>query len=281
MSPPRPHLPPTESLEQAVSRTAVVIGLRFAAERKKRGWTIRELARRAGLSVGAVHRVEAGETASLATYVQLARALGLDLDPVLVDPRQAARLALGADVVHAAMGDTEAQRIDDLGLPIGLDEPYQRFRFAGRADFVACDLARRALLHTENRTRFPDFGESAGSWNAKRAYFAPEFAKRLGLQYGWRSVTHVMAVAWTEEMLEVVRGRRASFRALCPDPVGSFGAWWDGTPPERGTSSTLIVLDPCATGRQAIWVGLDEALADRARHANYAQVARRLGRRAA
>jgi hypothetical protein len=33
----------------------------------------------------------------------------------------------------------------------------------------------------ENRTRFPDFGETAGAFNAKRAYLGAALAERVGI----------------------------------------------------------------------------------------------------
>jgi transcriptional regulator with XRE-family HTH domain len=266
--------PPTESLEQAISRVAFAIGMRISAERKKRRWTLRELARRAGVSVAIVHGVEAGSIASLPTYVRLARAFGRDLDMLLDDPRRPTRGP--DDLVHGAMGELETRQMSGFGFGTGVDEPYQRFRFAGRADIVAWDLAARLLLHIENRTRFPDFQEAAGAWNAKRAYFPGEFAKRLGLKYGWRSVTNVMVVAWTAEAMDEVRERRASILSLCPDPSDAFAAWWAGSPPAGGTVSTLVVLDPAPRRGQQAFVTLEEALASEPRYERYAQVAARL-----
>lgn len=265
----------TSSLAQVLARAALAVGGRFADERRKRGWTLREAASRASLSASAVHGIELGRVAGLGTYVQLARAYGLDLELVLSNPRRAAK-AGGADAVHAAMGDLEAAHFGGLGFQVGLDEPYQHFHFAGRADVAAWDPARRALIQIENRTRFPDYQEAAGAWNGKRAYFAPEFARRLGIKGGWASVTNVMVVAWTAEMLETLRARRASFRALCPDPIDPFSSWWSGAPVASGTSATLVVLDPLVRPGRPIFVTVDEALAGRPRHRGYAQLAQRL-----
>ena len=53
-----------------------------------------------------------------------------------------------------------------------------------------------------------------------------------------------MACLWSSEVLHAVGLRRASFAALCPDPVDAFAAWLAGTPPEPSTTSTLTLLDP-------------------------------------
>ena len=121
--------------------------------------------------------------------------------------------------MHAAMGEAEASHLRSRGHEVLLDEPYQHYQFAGRADVLAIDRQRKALLHIENRTRFPDLQAFAGSYNAKRAYLAPDLARRLGVDGGFRSVTHVVAGLWSSEVLHVVRLRPASFAAVCPDPT--------------------------------------------------------------
>jgi hypothetical protein len=234
-------------------------------------------AAKAGLSVAAVHNVEAGRVASLETYIRLAEALGLRLELLLADPRRRpAAAGRQKDVVHSAMGELGASKMGSYGFPVGIDEPYQHYQFAGRADVVSWDLDRRTLLHLENRTRFDDLQDTAGSWNAKRAYLPGQLAERLRVRGGWRSVTHVMVALWTAEVLHALRLRTASFRALCPDSAEAFIAWWTGDPPSTGTSSALIVLDPLATGRQRLFVDLDDALRAGARHRGYAAVAEAL-----
>ncbi|MDP8903995.1 MAG: hypothetical protein M3N29_01535 [Chloroflexota bacterium] len=159
-----------------------------------------------------------------------------------------------------------------LGVPVGLDEPYQHYQFAGRADVVAWDVSRRALLHIENRTRFPEFQHMAGAYNAKRAYLAQALAGRVGVP-SWKSETHVLVGLWSAEVLRVLRLRTDSFPALCPDPPAPFHAWWNGQPPTGGRASTLVVLDPLTSGRQRSVLELDRALSARARYRGYAEAA--------
>ncbi len=225
-----------------------------------------------------IYDAEAGRATSVEAAVRLALALGLTLESELVDPRRReTRPSLSVDAVHSAMGEFEARRLRGLGFPVGLDEPYQHYQFAGSADLVAWDLARRALLHIENRTRFPDLQATAGSYNAKRAYLANALGERLGVRR-WASQTHVLAGLWSSEVLHVLRLRTETFRALCPDDPGATQAWWAGVPPSSGSSSTLIVLDPLAHGRQRPFIGLAEALDARSRSRGYADAAARLPR---
>ncbi|MEO6349843.1 MAG: hypothetical protein ABIP53_04250 [Candidatus Limnocylindrales bacterium] len=174
------------------------------------------------------------------------------------------------------MGEFEARHLRLPGYRVGLDEPYQHYQFAGRADFVAWDLEARALLHIENRTRFPDFQDLAGSFNAKRAYLGAALAERLG-PAKWHSETHVIAALWTSEVLHAIRLRPDSFRSLCPDGPLAIEAWWNGSPPTRGVTSTLIVLDPLTTPKQGRWIDLEQAIAGaRPRHRGYAEVVAKL-----
>ncbi len=245
-----------------------------------RGWSVRELASRAGLSAGFLYMVEAGTSGSEEAAARVATALGRRAELHLTDPRRRGeeRRNLAADPIHSAMGELEAGHLRPFGFSVGIDEPYQHYQFAGRADVVAWHLENAALLHIENRTRFPDFQEMAGAFNGKRAYLAASLGERVGVQR-WRSQTHVIAALWSSEVLHALRLRQESFRALCPDPTdagSAFSAWWSGTPPIAGATSLLIVLDPLAQGRQRPFIGLDEALTARPRHRGYAEVAAKL-----
>jgi hypothetical protein len=175
------------------------------------------------------------------------------------------------------MGEFEARQFRHFGFGTGLDEPYQHFQFAGRADLVAWDIEQRSFFHSENRTRFPDFQDMAGSYNAKRAYLAEAIGARLGV-HRWASETHVIAALWSSEALQAIRLRTESFRSLCPDSSEAFASWWRGEPPATGRTSSLIVLDPAATGVQPVYVGLDEALSLLVRHRGYAEAAAALSR---
>ena len=175
------------------------------------------------------------------------------------------------------MGELEVERLRSLGFSVSLDEPYQHYQFAGRADVVAWSVERRALLHIENRTRFPDLQNAAGSYNAKRAYLTPALAERLGIARGFVAVAHAMVGLWSSEVIHSVRLRRATFRSLCPDPSAAFESWWAGQLPERGTTSAFILLDPFAHGRQRMWTDLEDALGGAApRMRGYAEAVDRL-----
>jgi transcriptional regulator with XRE-family HTH domain len=256
------------------SRLALELGREIHAERTRRRWTLADLAHRARVSRSMVHGVEAGEPASIEGYSRLAAALGLNPRFTLV-PDRAIAAARAVDPVHSAMGEIQAEQFRTHVRTVRLDEPYQHYQFSGRGDLIAFDGPRRALLHIENRTRFPDIQAFAGSFNAKRAYLADDIARRLGLAAGERalaSVTHVVVALWTAEVLHVLRLRQATFRAVAPDPIDGFEAWWHGTPPASGVSASCVVFDPLPGERSSRrrWIGLEDAQRAVPRYRDYA-----------
>jgi transcriptional regulator with XRE-family HTH domain len=231
----------------ALARMALQAGQQIREERLRRDWTLRAVADRAGVALGVVHDAEAGSVRTLESYARLAVALGLrpSLDLAEARARSGTRATANdsADLVHAAMGELEARALKRPGRTLAIDEPYQHYLFAGRADVLAWD--RENLLHIENRTRFPNLQEAAGAYNAKRQYLAGSIEDRAGIgPRGWRSVTHVMACLWSSKVLHSLRRSRASFDVLCPDPPDALLAWLRGEPPAAGVTSTLVVLDP-------------------------------------
>lgn len=273
MSPAICTKPATAAVTAAIARVWAEFGSRVREVRRQRRMTTVELARRAGISRTTVYSVERGEAVSIDAAVRIASSLALRLEFDLIDPRRRERVATrSSDPVHAAMGNFEASHFSSLGYPIGLDEPYQHFQFAGRADFLAWDLEVRALLHLENRTRFPNIQETAGSFSSKRAYLGRVLAERLAVKR-WASETHVIVALWSSEVLHALRLRTPSFRALCPDSAQAFASWWSGAPPTAGRASTLVILDPLAAGRERRFIDLDSALTARPRYTGYAHAA--------
>ena len=269
--------PPRTTSVDTADRVAALLGQVVHEERMRRSWSLRRLAATAGVSTSGVRGVEAGTRASLEMYARLGQALGLRFEAQLVDPRR--RMGLSPrdeDPVHAAMGELEAAHLRALGFEIAIDEPYQHYQFAGRADVVAWSSSDRALLHLENRTRFPNLQEAAGSYNAKRAYLGAVLADRLGIRGGFRSESHVIVGLWSAEVLHALRLRRATFRSLCPNTIEGFEAWWNGHPPAAGRTSAFVLLDPFALGRMRPFVDLETAIAARPRVRGYAEAARRV-----
>jgi len=257
------------------SRIAGRLGEAFRDERRRRSLTLREVGARARVSYATVQTVESGGRASLDVYARLASALGMSLD-LLVGQRHRREPDAGRDPVHSAMGELEATLLRAGGAGVAIDYPYQHYQFAGRADVLAWTQDPPALLHIENRTRFPDIQAVAGSFNAKRRYLAASAARQLGIAR-LASETHVIVGLWSAEVLHSVRLRPATFGSMCPDGAATFFSWLRGEPPGSGVTSTFVVLDPLAAGRQRRMIGLDAVLAGaRPRFRDYRQAAERL-----
>lgn len=228
------------------------------------------------MSVAHAAAVESGQAASVETYIRMTHALGMRASLAVEDPRRRSNRP-GQDIVHSAMGEVEVTHLRRPGVEVRLDHPFQHYHFAGRADVLGWDFAGRDLLHIENRTRFPDLQEAAGSYNAKREYLPGVLAERLGLRGGWRSVTHVMAGLWSAEVIHLARIRKQSLLAICPDSSNSFGAWWSGDRPPTGVTSTFILFDPRTdVGRARRFVDLGDLGTVRHRFRGYADAAEAL-----
>lgn len=260
-----------------VRRFALELGEAVNQERRRRHMGIRALASKARVATGTVHNVETGAPASLDTYARLAKALGRELRVHLSIPGRQSALRVDADLVHAAMGERQAAMLQSHAFLVSVDEPWQHFHFAGRADILAWDLARSAILHIENRTRFPDVQDAVGRFRGKRRYLTTALARSLGFEQLPRTETHVMVALWSNEVQRVLRRDPATFRATCPDPPDDFFAWWKGEPPKASRTTSFVLFDPFATGRQRRFLSLGEAIdGTRARVHDYAEAAERL-----
>jgi transcriptional regulator with XRE-family HTH domain len=255
---------------ETLLRLRVEAGRDAYDERRRRRWSLADVAERAGVSLATAQRVESGHPSSLDAIVAVAVGLGLEPQLRLASKTRRPNLR-DADPVHAAMAEIEARELGRAGRIVLIDEPYQHYQFAGRADVAIIDRANGALLHIENRTRFPDIQAMAGAWNAKRAYLGAALAKRERLP-AWTSIDHVMVALWSSEVLHTMRLRRHSFDALARDLPHGWASWWTGEPPSAGTRATIVLLDPLPGVRRSRrrWVGLDQIDRVEPRYRGYA-----------
>ncbi len=276
MSPQPTVRPITPAVLARLDALAASLGADVRATRQRRRWTTKQLAERAGLSRALVYRVERGDLSTLETYARLGAALALPIEVSFDDPRtRAPRRA--EDPVHAAIVEMLAARYATQDRLVVADEPFQHYQFAGRADLAVIDPAGPDLLHHEVKTAIANVGELAGAWNVKRQYLARALAERHAMPDGFRSVTHVLTIAWTAECLHVIRLREATIRSLGPDASETFEAWWRGARPGApAVISTVVVLDPVARPRAMAWAPLRDVRTLRPRHAGYADLLREL-----
>jgi hypothetical protein len=139
----------------------------------------------------------------------------------------------------------------------------------GRADVLAIDHDAASLLHLELRTRLPNIGETAGSFNAKCTWLGDQVAASVGLRR-FRSETHVLVLLWSSEVLHTLRLRTDIMRAMGPAGAAPFERWWAGLSPDPGKHRGLVVIDPIDRGRRyRRWVDLDAALTAHPRYRGY------------
>jgi transcriptional regulator with XRE-family HTH domain len=277
MSPFRTVQPATPAVLARVTAICAALGAQVRAARVRRRWTTERLALETGISRSLVYLVERGDPTTIETYARFAAALGLRLEVCLVDPRTKARPGRAEDPVHAAIVEALAARYAVQGRLVGADEPFQHFQFAGRADLTAVDQVGADLIHHEVKTAIPNVGELAGAWNVKRQYLAQALSERHAFRGGFRSVAHVLTIAWTADCLHALRLRGATIRSLGPDAPDAFARWWDGARPvAAGTTSTVVVFDPVGRLRAPAWAPLDDLGTLRPRHRGYADLLREL-----
>lgn len=70
-----------------IERKVSGLGAKVAAERAERGWSLAQLAQRAGMSPGAVHKIEkSGMTPTIASLMKIAAALGRSVSYFVDEP---------------------------------------------------------------------------------------------------------------------------------------------------------------------------------------------------
>lgn len=115
-----------------IERTVSALGAKLTAARAERGWSLAELARRAGVSTASVHKIEkSGMTPTIATLMKVASALGTSVSYFIDED-----VAVPAAIV--VRGDERA-RLYTSKSGIALDNVsgrYGRYRLAGAEALV-------------------------------------------------------------------------------------------------------------------------------------------------
>jgi transcriptional regulator with XRE-family HTH domain len=118
-----------------IERTVSALGAKVAAARAERGWSLAQLAQRAGMSPAAVHKIEkSGMTPTIASLMKIAAALGKSVSYFVDEPSN--------PDVNVVRGDERAQvYTSKQGLDLrNLSGRYGPFKIAG-AEAVAKPLA--------------------------------------------------------------------------------------------------------------------------------------------
>ncbi len=174
--------------------------------RIRRGWRLRDVADRCGLSPATIGRTELGSIASVLVLRRHAAVMDVRIEWRVVG--RGADVARLLDEEHAAIVETLAASVARLGWQVEAESSYSEYGERGRVDLLAFDPARQLLAVVEVKTELADLQELLGSVNVK-ARLAPG----LGRRKGWRAsrVVTVLAVAATAANRSIVGAHPALF----------------------------------------------------------------------
>ncbi len=279
MSPRSAQRPPSQRAAALANRIAVRFGERIQNRREERRWTLAVLAKAARLSIGLVHKIDAGQPGSIDSYARLATALGLDLFDSGDQSRGSDDTHRDQDPVHAAMGEVEAKHLRRLGYVVRMDEPYQHFRFAGRADSWpgTWGAAPSCISRTERASRTSRTRSAVTTESARTSVAC------------WPSVSGSPKGGAARRMRSSRSGHPRSFEACA---CASNRSWPSvrtmsrSSPhggqanPAAGRHTTLVILDPVDFGRrdQASFIGLADLGRAEPRYTGYAEAVATLRR---
>lgn len=210
--------------------------------RIRRGWRLRDVADRCGLSPATIGRTELGSISS----VRVLRA-----HAAVVDVRVAWRvIGRGADVArlldeeHAAIVELLADTAARAGWQAEAESSYSEYGERGRIDLLGFDPAAKVLAVVEVKTELADLQELLGGLSVKA-----RLATGLGRRRGWRAsrVVTVLAVAATATNRSVVRSHPALFSPY-------QRRWLRGQRMPRLEGDRLLVWIPAAAAGRRSWL---------------------------
>lgn len=210
--------------------------------RIRRGWRLRDVADRSGLSPATIGRTELGSITSVSVVRQHAAVLDIRVEWRVV--------GRGADVArllneeHAAIVETMAASLAGAGWQVEAESSYSEYGERGRIDLLAFDQASSVLAVVEVKTELADLQDLFGSLSVK-ARLAPG----LGRHNGWhssRAVT-VLAVAATAANRSIVGAHPALFSPF-------EHRWLRGRRVPRLGGDRLLLWIPAAAAGRRSWL---------------------------
>jgi transcriptional regulator with XRE-family HTH domain len=213
----------------------VAVGRGFRALRLRRGWSQRELGRRAGVDDSVICDLEAGrlELVRLPTVRRIGRVFGISIQ---LAPRwPVADVARLLDEDHAGLVERLVRALGALGWEVRVEYTFNDYGERGSVDVLAWHAGRRALLLVEVKTRVADIQDMHAAFDRK-VRIVP---KLLARERGWRpgSIGQLLVVPASHGNRDRVRRHGATFAVRFPagaararrwirDPVGDFAGLW-------------------------------------------------------
>ncbi len=212
--------------------------------RIRRGWRLRDVADRAGLSLATIGRTELGSITSVAVVRAHAAVLDIRVEWRVVG--RGADVARLLDEEHAAIVEALAASMGRQGWRVEVESSYNEYGERGRIDLLAFDPGSRELAVVEVKTELADLQDLFGSLSVKA-----RLAARLGRRRGWNAlrVVSVLAAAATSANRSIVAAHPALFSPFdC--------RWLRGTGIRRfETDRQLLWIPARAAGRRAWLAG--------------------------
>ncbi len=211
--------------------------------RIRRGWRLRDVADRSGLSPATIGRHELGSLASVSIIRTHAAVLDLRVEWRMVG--RGADIARLLDEEHAAIVEIVAGAMNRAGWLIEPESSYSEYGERGRIDLLAFEPAGRVLAVVEAKTELADLQGLFGNLNAK-ARLAPGIGRRKG----WASsrVVTVLAVAATEGNRSIVGAHPALFSSF-------QRGWLRRRLPRLGGDRVLVWIPAAVAGRRSWLAG--------------------------
>jgi transcriptional regulator with XRE-family HTH domain len=215
------------------------VGRLLRMVRIRRGWRLRDVAGRCGLSPATIGRTELGSIASVRVLRTHAAALDLRAEWRMVG--RGADVARLLDEEHAAIVETLAATLRQGGWRVEAEASYSEYGERGRVDVLAFDPAGKALAVVEVKTELADLQELFGSLSVK-ARLAPGLGRRMAW-HPTRVVT-LLAVAATAANRSIVGAH--------PTLFSPFERRWlrDNSLPALDRDRVLLWIPASATGRR-------------------------------
>jgi transcriptional regulator with XRE-family HTH domain len=231
-----------QSFRIAVSRS-------ITQGRQARGWSRRELARRAKLSRHVIDRIENGAVSpSLETVARLFSTLRIEAELVTRVP-----FAIGderqRDPVHARCGAYVQRRLQIAGLLVEREVEVVGDRTSGWIDLLAFEPTTRTLLIVEVKTQLDDLGriERTLGWYARLGSSA---ARR----FRWRPrrvITWLLLLA-TEAVDDRLRANREALLEAFPGRAPAMQRWTQEPARTPAATRGLALVDPGS--RRRAWL---------------------------
>jgi transcriptional regulator with XRE-family HTH domain len=182
-----------------------------------------DVARRAGVSAGAISRIERGrlDQVSLTKLSRVGDVLEIRLD--IVARWRGGDLDRMLNVAHAALAeDVVASLSSDGAWEVRPEVSFNVYGERGVIDLLAWHAATRSLLVVELKTDIVDVGELLGTFDRKRRLGA-----RVAADLGWRAVAvgAALLVRDSRTNRRRVQAHERTLRAALPDDGRRYKRW--------------------------------------------------------